>query len=116
MTQQQYWKEVSSLAKSASLPPSKLLDEHGTEDPYDFLHQEVERQVIYTHDCLSIMTHTDSPDAYWEMMGEGGPEADSWSSMVCTLAFYAMMEDITQGSDFDPQEDEDEDEWDEDDE
>ena len=106
MTQHAYWKEVKDLARAVSQPHDVVTEEYGEDDIHEILHQAIENQVIYYHDCLSIMTHTDSPDAYWDQMGEG-PQADSWFSMLCPLAFYAMMEDVTNHSDFDPQDDED---------
>lgn len=109
ITQREYWKEVTSIAKEilreAREQDVGLRRERGQE----LLHEAVDghQWIIYTWAYPYVLIHSRNEDALFD---EQGPqEANSYSEIMQKMAFYALYQDVANelGSDLDDLDDDD---------
>tara|TARA_R100000306_G_C4306748_1_gene108050 strand:- start:207 stop:569 length:363 start_codon:yes stop_codon:yes gene_type:complete len=67
------------------------------EDEGDMLHQACDGSywTIYYHAAALTMKHTENDDAYWDVMGGDSVPGTHWGEVVCLLATYAFMQDVS---------------------
>lgn len=90
----EYWKEVQAIADLVFT--DRLYAEYGDDaDSYEALQEIIDAHpfVIYYHQAIQVMQHTDHEDAYIEEYGEF-PPAVFWRGLVSPLAFMAFYTDV----------------------
>jgi len=88
ITQKQYWKEVDDLAK-------QIAEEARAEGDRDrVLHETIDGHewIIYTWAYPWVLMHSRNEDALFEQLGP--QEAESYSDIMRSMAFWALREDV----------------------
>jgi len=90
ITQSQYWREVSSLAKNIA---KEAKDED--RDISDVLHETIDghQWVIYTWAYPWVLMHSRSEDALFEE--QGSIETSSYSDIMQKMTYYALYQDVS---------------------
>jgi hypothetical protein len=88
ITQKEYWKEVTSLAKQIAE------EARGGGDRHDILHETIDGHewIIYTWAYPYVLIHSRNEDALFEQLG--GQTTDSYSDIMQRMAFWALKEDV----------------------
>lgn len=91
ITQSQYWREVTSLAKQIA-KEAKAEDR----DITDVLHETIDghQWVIYTWAYPWVLMHSRSEDALFDQMGP--TEATGYSQIMQLMTFYALYQDVAE--------------------
>ena len=64
------------------------------QDIMDRLHEEVESACTYYWQCYDILYSTENDSAYFEEIGATRIDADHTGSLVTTLAYWALRQDV----------------------
>ena len=58
------------------------------------IRQYADSSVIYTHECIKILEFSDNWTAIEDVLGEGMPMPDSFTTVLCQAAYYAYEADL----------------------
>ena len=90
-----YWRQVAAVADDAAEEMREGDDDRA--DLGDLLWQRVDSHqwIIYYHNNLAVMEHTDNDGALLEHMGAATlADTDSWHEVCSRFAFYAFLSDV----------------------
>lgn len=90
ITMQQYWREVSSLAKQ--IKKEARTDER---DTGDVLNEAIDGHewIIYTWAYPYVLMHSRNENALFDE--QGAVEASDYSGIMQQMAFYALRQDVS---------------------
>jgi len=93
ITQSEYWKEVTSIAKGVL--EEAAVNRQGS-DTSDLLHEAIDghQWIIYTWAYPYVLIHSRSEDAFFDQMG--ATEATSYQQIMQLMAFYALYQDVAE--------------------
>ena len=98
VTYREYWAQVAGVADDAAEIVRDWPVAEGGTDVNDVIHELVDSHqwIIYYHQNLAVMEHTDNDGAMLDHMGmDGLTGADSWHEVCVRFAFWAFWADIT---------------------
>ena len=93
MTHSEYWNAIADMVKDARDAEASWEEGHEF-DLYDYLWAEVasHQYVIYTANNLAVLPHSGNSEALFEM---GTELPDNYSQLLASLAFAAMIADVS---------------------
>lgn len=98
ITYREYWAQVASVADDVAETVRDYPEDEGGQDVHDVIHELVDSHqwIIYYHQNLAVMEHTDNDGALLEHMGADGlAGAESWHEVCVRFAWWAFAADIT---------------------
>ena len=98
ITPHEYWAQVAGVADDVAETMRDYPVAEGGQDVNEVIHERVDSHqcIIYYHQNLAVMEHTDNDGALLEHMGmDGLTGADSWHEVCVRFAFWAFWADIT---------------------
>jgi len=98
ITYREYWAQVASLADDAAETVRDYPEDEGGQNVHDVIHELVDSHqwIIYYHQNLAVMEHTDNDSAMLDHAGvDGLAGAESWHEVCVRFAFWAFWADIT---------------------
>ena len=99
ITHGEYWREVASVADEVAETVRDYPEDEGGQDVHEVIHERVDSHqlIIYYHQNLAVMEHTENDGALMDEMGaDGFTGADSWHDVCMRFAFWAFRADVTE--------------------
>ena len=93
-----YWRQVASLADDAAETVRDYPEDEGGQNVHDVIHELVDSHqwIIYYHNNLAVMEHTDNDGALLDHWGaDGWADTESWHEVCGRFAWWAFAADVT---------------------